>query len=90
MRYVAGAMTYNVRTLYLISKYYISYFSLFLQLDLPRGVVVEGELIHLKSHGGLCAPTDETLTFTLKYDEAFNLMHGEGSRAMAARSSSYQ
>ena len=41
--------------------------------------MVEGEFIHLKSHGGLCAPTDETLTLTLKCDQAFNLMHGKGS-----------
>ena len=27
----------------------------------------------------MCAPTDDTLLFTLKCDEGFNLMHGEGS-----------
>ena len=42
-------------------------------------MVVEGEFIDLRSHGGLCAPTDETLLFTLKCDEGFNHMHGEGS-----------
>ena len=26
----------------------------------------------------MCAPTDETLLFTLKCDQGFNLMHGEG------------
>ena len=41
--------------------------------------MVEGEFIQLRSHGGLCAPTEETLLFTLKCDEGFNLMHGEGS-----------
>ena len=45
---------------------------------LPRGSVSPGEFIEHRSHGGLCAPTDETLLFTIKCDEGFNLMHGEG------------
>ena len=49
-----------------------------LQLNLPRGVVSPGEFIEHRSHGKLCAPTDETLLLTLKCDEGFNLMHGEG------------
>lgn len=39
-----------------------------------------GEFIDLRSHGGLCAPTEETLIYVLKCDEGFNLMHGEGAR----------
>ena len=39
----------------------------------------EGEFIDLRSHGGLIAPTDETLLLTLKCDEGFNHMDGEGA-----------
>ena len=76
MRYVAGAMTYKVRT-----KFFRVTFnqSIIFQLDLQRGVVEEGEFIDLRSHGGLSAPTDETLLYTLKCDEGFNHMHGEGA-----------
>ena len=38
-----------------------------------------GEFIDLRSHGGLCAPTEETLIYVLKCDEGFNMMHGEGA-----------
>ena len=76
MRYVAGAMTYKVRTK--CSRIAFNQ-SIIFQLDLKRGVVEEGEFIDLRSHGGLSAPTDETLLFTLKCDKGFNLMHGEGA-----------
>ena len=38
-----------------------------------------GEFIDLRSHGRLCAPTEETLINVLKCDEGFNMMHGEGA-----------
>ncbi len=41
--------------------------------------MIQGEFIDLRSHGGLCAPTDATLLLTLKCDKGFNRMHGEGS-----------
>ena len=51
-----------------------------LQLDLPRGVLEEQEFISLRSHGGLSAPTEETLKMVVNCDYAFNKMHGEGAK----------
>ena len=47
--------------------------------------MIQGEFIDLQSHGGLCAPTNETLLLTLKCDKGFNQMHGEGSSLKDSR-----
>ena len=58
------------------------YFNLWLisQLDLLRGTEIQGEFINLWSHGGLCAPTIETLLFTLKCDQGFSKRYGRGRK----------
>ena len=78
MRYVAGAMTYKVNKMPDTNFY----FNLWLisQLDLLRGTEIQGEFINLWSHGGLCAPTIETLLFTLKCDQGFSKRYGRGRK----------
>ena len=78
MRYVAGAMTYKVNKMPDTNFY----FNLLLisQLDLLRGTEIQGEFINLWSHGGLCAPTIETLLFTLKCDQGFSKRTDKGGK----------
>ena len=56
-----------------------------LQLNLLRGVMRENDFIALKSHGGLSAPTEETLGYVLRCDELFNKMHGVGAKVKDGR-----
>ena len=40
----------------------------------------DGEFIALKSHGGLKAPSQETVLHVTKCDLGFNSLHGEGAQ----------
>ena len=77
-KYVAGFITYKVYKLKTSQHSVLCYLKMF-QLNLPRGVLDDQEFISLRSHGGLSAPTEDTLKMVINCDHAFNLMHGEGA-----------
>ena len=43
------------------------------------------DFISLKSHGGLSAPTEQTLGYVLSCDYLFNVLHGEGAQVKDGR-----
>ena len=61
------------------------FLSQMLQLNLPRGSMADCDFIALKSHGGLSAPTEQTLGYVLSCDHLFNILHGEGAQVKDGR-----